>query len=66
MLKVFMPRPALPEGGRAKSSTGSSRTAVVAHAPLLAGLAVSEHLQEQRAGIYLRVAFFRLTSHCSG
>lgn len=30
---------------------------VVAHPPLLTGLAVSEHLQEQRAGICLLLSF---------
>lgn len=58
MLKVFMPRSTLLEGGGEQGAVlAASRSLSGSHLPLLIGLAVSEHLQEQCEGICMLLSF---------
>lgn len=58
MLKVFMLRSALLEGGgEQRAALEASRSLSGSHLPLLVGLAVSEYLQEQCAGICMLLSF---------
>lgn len=55
--KVFIPRAALLGGWSGEQCRKQADFAVLAHPTLPTGLAISEHLQEQRAGTYLLLPF---------